>query len=56
MFLFSELPFCTSNTPLSNGEIFDIILNIQQLEDINSQILSNLSFVLTVQQDQVLVL
>lgn len=51
MFNFCELPFCTSFTPLFNGEIFSFILSIQQDPQYNTNIKDSIDIILNIQQD-----
>lgn len=51
MFNFGELPFCTSLTPMFNGEIFNYILNIKQIPSKPLYIDKTIEIILNIQQD-----
>jgi len=56
MFVFCALPFSTSDTLFFNGEVYSIILNIQQSEQISASVLEKISFVLTIDTDNRIIL
>ena len=51
MFNFGELPFCTSLTPMFNGEIFNYILYISQTPSKSLTIEESVNIILNIQQD-----
>lgn len=51
MFNFGELPFCTSLTPMFNGEIFNYILYINQVPTKSLYIDKTIEIILNIQQD-----
>jgi hypothetical protein len=56
MFEFSILPFSTSNTPYFNGEIYNIILNIDSQPVLNFGVSRVLNITLNVDQDSNIIL
>lgn len=51
MFNFGELPFCTSYTPMFNGEVFNYILYINQIPSKPLYIDKLVEIILNIQQD-----
>ena len=51
MLNFGELPFCTSFTPMFNGEVFDYTLYIKQSPDKSLNIDKSIEIILNIQQD-----
>lgn len=51
MFNFGELSFCTSYTPMFNGETFNYNLNINQTQSKPLYIDKSIEIILNIQQD-----
>jgi hypothetical protein len=50
MFNFGQLPFCTSDTVLFNGEVFDFILYISQFPSKSINIKNTVEMVLSIEE------
>ena len=56
MFGFSHLPYSTSDTVFFNGEVFRFILNAGILQNLPFYVEKEISFILNIQQDSVIIL
>lgn len=56
MFIFSLLPFSTSDIIYRNGEVFELVLNIHRNENITSSVSSNIKMVLNIEDSKVIIL
>jgi hypothetical protein len=56
MFGYSHLPFSTSDTIYFNGEVFGFILHVKTKDNFSSNINTLVSFTLSIQQDNVIIL
>jgi len=56
MFIFSLLPFCTSDIIYRNGEVFEITLNISRNSTILASILKKIEFTLNIEQNKTVIL
>jgi len=56
MFQFSILPFSASNTPYFNGEIYNIVLNIDSQPVLNFGVSRVLNITLNIDQDSNIIL
>lgn len=56
MFGFSHLPYSTSETAMFNGEVFGFIFNIGISNAIPLYVEKEISFILNIQQDSVIIL
>ena len=56
MFGFSHLPYSTSDTVFFNGEVFGFILNVGISQNLPFYVEKEISFILNIQQDSVIIL
>jgi len=56
MFIFSLLPFSTSDIIYRNGEVFEVVLNIHRSESVLSSVSSHVEMVLNIEKNQVITL
>jgi len=56
MFIFSLLPFSTSDIIYHNGEVFDLVLNINRSENVLSSVSSHVEMVLNIEKNQMVTL
>jgi hypothetical protein len=56
MFIFSLLPFSTSDIIYRNGEVFELVLNIHRSENVLSLVSSRVEMVLNIEQNQMVIL
>lgn len=56
MFGFSHLPYSTSETAMFNGENFGFILNVGIFNKFPLYVEKEISFILNIQQDSVIIL
>ena len=56
MFIFSLLPLSTSDITYRNGEVFELVLNINRSENILSSVSSIAEMVLNIEKNQMVTL
>jgi len=56
MFIFSLLPFSTSDMVYRNGEVFELVLNINRSENVLSSVSSHTEMVLNIEKNQIVTL